>query len=143
MADQPIHKHAFATAAWAKWLIVAVLACAAGMLLVELGRTARAAGGLTSAPAGGKALLLVAAQISPDSYGVYLVEAEKGTICVYQYQPTVRKLRLLASRNFTYDLQLDDYNTQPLPREIKELVDQQGRLGAGAKLEPTSEPVEE
>ncbi|GAG26028.1 unnamed protein product, partial [marine sediment metagenome] len=31
-------------------------------------------------------------------------------------------------RNFLYDLQLDEYNTEPSPNEIKDLVRQSRRL---------------
>ncbi len=145
MADTSTPKHASTTTTWAKWLIVVLLAAVAAAGLVELGRTSYAAAAGPDAMAGAAGgIYVVAAQIARDAYGVYLVDPESGTICVYQYQPANRRLRLLASRNFTYDLQLDDYNTAPLPREIKELVDQQRRLGrAEESSQPTSSPVEE
>jgi hypothetical protein len=79
---------------------------------------------------GGGGLLAVPAQIARDSYGLFLVDPDRGTICVYQYQATARKLQLLASRTYRFDVQLDDWNTQPPPREIQDLVSQQRRLEA-------------
>jgi hypothetical protein len=38
----------------------------------------------------------------------------------------------MAARNYKFDVQLDEYNTEPLPREIQKLVQQHKRLG-GAK----------
>ena len=50
---------------------------------------------------------------------------------MYQWQAGARKLRLLAARNCTFDLQLDEYNTEPSPNEIQNLV-RQGRTLSGA-----------
>jgi hypothetical protein len=128
----------------ARWLVAVFLAAVAGALLVELGRTATAdlrcveELGLT-----GRGVLVVPSQISRDGYGVYLIDSDKGRMCVYQYQPASGKLRLLASRNFIYDLALEDYNTLPSPREVKDLVEQKGPTSAPATMEAPGAPVEE
>lgn len=116
----------------ASWLIGISLAVIAACLLVEVtvgvleARPAEPAA--TSAGAGH--LFAVAGQVSSNSYGVYILDARNGTMALYEWLPGVRKLRLLASRNFTYDLQLDEYNTLPSPGEIKDLVEQSRRLPA-------------
>ena len=106
----------------ARWLIVGFLACAACLLGVEVVRsTPRATGQVTAAGEAGR-MLAVAGQVTGDSYGLYLLDRENGIITLYQWLPNIRKLRLLAARNVTYDLQLDEYNTEPSPGEIQKLV---------------------
>lgn len=110
-----------------KWVIVILLTVIAACLLMEVGKPAR--GAQAAAVTGDKAgLFAVAGQITRDSYGLYLVDVERGTVCVYQYMATSRKLHLRAARNITFDVQLDAYNTQPPPQEIKKLVEQHRRL---------------
>lgn len=132
----------------ARWLVVIFLAVIATCLLVELGFTSSAArgqiaGGVQQSAAGrdgGKRLFAVAGQVTKDTYGLYLVDLENDTICMYQYLPGTRRLRLMAARTFIYDCQLDEYNTEPLPREIKSLVEQHRRLkGVAPRSEGTPE----
>jgi hypothetical protein len=116
----------------APWLLVVVLAAVAGALLVELGRTGSAAGqGFGETFAGGR-VLVVPSALSRESYGVYLVDPQQGKICLYEYQASSRQLRLLAVRNYAYDLRLDEYNTQPSPSEMRQLAEQ---------LEPAARPA--
>lgn len=120
----------------ARWLVAVFLAMVAGGLLVELGRATWAIGQAVDEPdKAGRGMLVVPSQISRDGYGVYLIDVNKGKMCVYQYQPTSGKLHLMASRDITYDLGLGDYNTLPSPREVKDLVEQQGTT---ATSEPTT-----
>jgi len=120
-----------------KWLVVVLLAVIAVCLLIEVGFATSAAKGqvgsasrISSAAKGG--VFAIAGQVTPDTYGLYLVDYENATICVYQYLPGNRQLRLMAARTYAYDRQLDVYNTQPSPREIKQLVEQHRRLGENA-----------
>jgi len=113
-----------------KWLIVILLSVIATCLLIEVGRGVPAARGepSTASSAGGE-VIAVSAQLTADSYGVYLLDTKRGTIAVYQFQPSKRTLRLMAVRGYGFDMQLDEYNTEPSPLEIKKLVQQQQRLG--------------
>ncbi len=114
-----------------KWLIVILLSVIATCLLIEVGNGADAAladPSVAVAGAGG-GVIAVSAQLTADSYGVYLLDPKRGTMAVYQFQPKTRTLRLMAVRNYGFDVQLDEYNTEPSPREIKQLVGQQQRLG--------------
>ena len=117
----------------ALWAIAAALSAVAVLLGMELS----AGSSKAYAQAGGVAardnVLVVAGQITGDSYGLYVVDIEKSTIGVYQWLPSARKLRLMAARNYTFDLQLDEYNTEPFPREIKRLVEEHSRLGAESR----------
>ena len=79
-------------------------------------------------------LQAVPGQIGRDTYGVFLVDSESGRMAVYELASdprTGKKLRLLAARYIAYDLRLDDYNnTDPLPRDVRTLVEQQTSLEA-------------
>jgi hypothetical protein len=115
----------------AKWLVVVLLAVIAACLLVEVGisvSTAQSAVGPAATAAGMKNTFVVGGQITKDTYGLYLVDLEYGTICVYEWVPQTRKLRLMAARTYLFDRQLDEYNTELSPKEIKKLVAQQQRL---------------
>ncbi len=119
-----------------QWLIVASLAVAAALLganLLAPPRPAEAQTGSASGSGGGSAgaageIFAVAGQISRDTYGLYLLDNRNGTICLYEYVPTTRKLRLVAARTFIYDRQLDSYNTEPTPRDVAKLVAEARRL---------------
>ncbi|MGA2265301.1 MAG: hypothetical protein ABSH10_02595 [Phycisphaerae bacterium] len=127
--------------AW--WLVIVLLAVVAGALVMERSRTAVAVGqGVAEPPVGSKGLIAVAGQLSRDTYGLYLIDTEKGKMCVYQYQAANGQLGLLAVRNFVYDMGLDAYNTVPSPREMKDLVEQQGRVVVPPPA-PASAPAKE
>lgn len=123
-----------------RWTLVGLLSLAAVGLLMEagLGISSAPAPPAASAPAGGEpsvggvgsagGIIVVAGQVTAESYGLYLIDLKAGTISVYQYLAGARKLRLLAVRNFTFDVQLDEYNTEPPVGEIKKLVQQHRRL---------------
>ena len=116
----------------AKLLAVALLSAAAGVLLFELVSNVAGARADDSVRAG-RNVFAVAGKITSDTNGIYLVDLENATICVYQYVPGSRRLRLVAARTFAYDCQLDAYSTEPAPAEIKKLVQEQRRLtGSGA-----------
>jgi len=133
MGKPLFESHSGARGSAAKWLAVGLLAVIAACLLVELGAATSPARAQTGSGSDGKGLFVVAGQVTRDSYGLYLVDVANSTVCVYQYLPSTRKLRLMASRNFSFDRQLDDYNTEPSPRRIRELVQQHKRLTAGEK----------
>ncbi|MGB2821442.1 MAG: hypothetical protein WBF17_10700 [Phycisphaerae bacterium] len=119
--------HPGSRAGAAKWLIVVLLSVIATCLLIELGSGVSDARAEVSSGQAGD-VVVVAGKVTADSYGLYLVDLRNGTISVYQYLASIRKLRLMAARNFTFDVQLDDYNTEPSPRDIQKLVQQHKRL---------------
>ena len=107
-----------------------LLAALAGALSLELVRQAPVAEAQIYTPnVGGDRLLAMPAQLSEGRHGLFLVDREAGIIAVYEYS-NGRELRLVAARNFTYDLQLDEYNTTPPPSEVQEIVRQGRRLGS-------------
>jgi hypothetical protein len=111
-------------------LVVILLSVIATCLLIEVGRGVPAARGDPSVDSSvGGEVIVVSAQLAADAYGVYLLDTKRGTMAVYQFQPSKRTLRLMAVRGYGFDMQLDEYNTEPSPLEIKKLVQQQQRLG--------------
>jgi hypothetical protein len=75
--------------------------------------------------AGGNGLFIMPAQLSPNTWGCYLLDNENHTLCVYQYSPGERLLRFSAARNFESDRMLSNFNTQPAPTEVKDLVNRE------------------
>ncbi|HEX8523726.1 MAG TPA: hypothetical protein VF669_15835 [Tepidisphaeraceae bacterium] len=94
--------------------------------------------GQTQAPiAGGAGLFVVPAQFSGNQWGCYVMDVDSQTLCAYQFFPGDKNLHFIAARNFRYDRQMPDFNTQPSPDEIKELV-QKRQEGAGAGKAPAA-----
>lgn len=111
--------------------VLAVLFMAAGALLTGLFVSMDSADAQASygAGSGGPGVYIVAGQISSNTYGLYLVDYDNQTICVYQYSPGDRKLRLMSARTYRFDVKLDEFNTfDPTPREVRDLVSRQRRL---------------
>ena len=112
--------------AWGQWVIVVGLSMVVGALTMQL-LSAPAAAAAAGAAGEGK-VFAIAGQVSADSYGVYLVDLEKGTMCLYEYVARDRRLWLRAARTFQADVQLDSYNTMPLPKEVSKMVAEARRL---------------
>src|SRR5438067_1135989 len=68
--------------------------------------------------AGGGGLFIMPAQLSGNTWGAYLMDIDRGTLCVYQYFPGTKQLQFVASRKFTNDTRLENFNTTPTPSEI-------------------------
>jgi hypothetical protein len=86
--------------------------------------------------AGGAGLFLMPAQFSVNTWGCYIMDVDRQTLCGYQYLPGEHQLRLVAARDFRYDRDLKNYNTgNPSPAEVQELVEKQqaGARGAAPK----------
>ncbi len=116
----------------AQWLIVAVLAAVAVLLAAEMifpPSPAAAQTGSAGSAGPVKGVFAIAGQLNRDTYGLYLVDLENDTICVYAYLPgNPPTLRLRAARTFVYDCQLDEYNTEPAPSVIAKKVSEARRL---------------
>lgn len=113
--------------ATAQWLIVVVLSVLVGALGAELLLSDSPAGAQT-ASAGRSGAFAIAGQITGDTYGLYLVDLDSGTICLYEYVAGERRLWLRAARTFLPDVKLDEYNTQPAPKEIQKMAAEARRL---------------
>ena len=109
--------------------VVAAVAMAAGMLLAGAGEPLPTASA-QPVSTGGRPMEIfaVAGQITPDTYGLYLVDAKRGSVVVYEYVPAERQLHLRAARSTVYDLQLEAYNTSPDPAEVADMVRRARRI---------------
>jgi len=121
----------------ALWLIgIGLLANAAVMLVRGQGAAdivlSRAAMG-QAAPAGAagqmlgaRGIYMMPAQLGVNSYGLYLMDVDSGTICVYKATPETSHFRLMAARSFKYDRFLEDLNNETLrPKEVQKIVEAQ------------------
>src|SRR3954471_20633254 len=93
-----------------------------GILLVLVARngapsfTAPAFGAPMAQPiAGGGSIYLMPAQFSLNTFGCYLMDIDKQTLCAYQFKPGSTQLQFVAARQFTSDLRLKLFNTGPDP----------------------------
>ena len=94
--------------------------------------------------AGGGSLYLMPGQLSLNTFGCYVMDTDAQTLCVYQYFPGEKELRLLAARSFRHDRRLGNFNTIPDPREVEKWVElergrgraQPGATGAPAPAQP-------
>jgi hypothetical protein len=85
--------------------------------------------------AGGGSLYLMPGQLSLNTFGCYVMDTDAQTLCVYQYFPGEKELRLLAARSFRHDRRLGNFNTIPDPREVEKWVElerSRGRAQPGA-----------
>ncbi len=101
---------------WPRWPMVGLLLAAVVGLTALLAVTARAqTDDLWAGTTGTDGVTVVAGQLSRDLYGLYLIDHETDTICVYQYAPGERKLNLVAVRRYTFDVQLDEAEWKKQP----------------------------
>jgi hypothetical protein len=82
---------------------------------------------------------IVPAQMSSSTWGCYLLDPQSQVLCIYQYIPGERMLRLQAARNIAYDKRLGAFNTSPLPREVAEWLTKEAS-GLDSKPAPPGEP---
>lgn len=84
---------------------------------------------------GANGIYMMPGQLGPQQYGVFLMDLDSGTLCVYETLPDRARLRLVAARNFQYDRFLKDFNNEsPTPHQVKRLVMQQRQRRKHAKI---------
>ena len=124
----------------ALWLVgIGLLANAAALALGQFGRGApelvldsKALGqaapgaGMTGTMLGARGLYMMPAQLGMNVWGVYLMDVDAGTICVYRALPDSSHLKLMAARSFRNDRFLEDFNNEGLrPKDVQKLVEEQ------------------
>jgi hypothetical protein len=124
----------------ALWVNAGLLAVIAVALLTrgrDVSLNAPAFGQFQSPIAGGAGVFIMPGQFSRDTFGCYLMDVDAQTLCVYGWDATDRKLKLLAARSFRYDRQLADYNTEnPSPAEVRELIQRESAGLPSAATQP-------
>lgn len=102
-----------------------------GLLLLSRTELLPSAIGQMSPASGNSQVIVAPGQLSPSLWGCYVLDTRAGTLCVYQYNPGERLLRLQAARGIEQDLQLRSFNTSPLPSEVAELIEKEQKLQSG------------
>jgi hypothetical protein len=75
---------------------------------------------------GARGLYMMPAQLGPTTFGLYLMDVDSSTICVYKALPDNNHFRLMAARSFKYDRFLEDFNNETLrPKEVQKIVEAQ------------------
>src|SRR5258707_6458199 len=71
----------------------------------RVGMSSEAFGQLAQQPpiAGGNGLFVMPAQLSPNTWGCYLLDSVNKKLCVYQFSPGEKLLRLAAGRDIEND----------------------------------------
>jgi hypothetical protein len=91
---------------------------------------------------GARGIFALTGQLTSNSYGLFMVDVDTGSVWVYQYLPSTRRLRLVAARSFMYDRHLEDYNSDnPSPAEVAQWV-QRARQAEIGKEQAEQEPPE-
>ena len=120
---------------WGLYLNAGLMAAVLVALVTRgqgLGAAAMAAPPPGSQPiAGGNGLFLMPGQFAQYNWGCYVMDVERQTLVAYEYIPGQKQLRLVASRFFGHDRQLQNYNTTPAPDEIERLVQLQNQAVRG------------
>lgn len=121
----------------ALWLIGVGLLANAGVMLwrgqgaelvLDSKALAQAApqGGVGGQLLGARGIYMMPAQLGVNSWGLYLMDVDSQTICVYKATPETSHFRLMASRSFKYDRFLEDLNNETLrPKEVQKIVEAQ------------------
>ena len=69
---------------------------------------------------------MMPAQLGMNAWGLYILDVESGTVCVYRATPETSRFKLMAVRYFRNDRFLIDFNNDsPTPREVLKQVEQQ------------------
>ncbi len=89
--------------------------------------------------AGGAGIFVMPGQFSATAWGCYLLDVDQQTLCLYQYMPGDKNLRLIAARNFQYDRRLRMFNTDPDPQMIRDLLEKEAN--PSRQMNPEAPPV--
>ena len=86
--------------------------------------------------------VVVPGQLAQNAWGCYVLDTRTQALCIYQYSPGEKLLRLAAARNIVHDMGLKSFNTLPQPSEVAEMVQTERRLQSGLPATAPSRPTE-
>ncbi|MCK6456985.1 MAG: hypothetical protein L6Q92_10710 [Phycisphaerae bacterium] len=119
----------------ANWIIATALSVIATVLVVRGGgpipdNAAFAQNTLV----GSRGLHAFTGQLDKNTYGLFMMDVDAGTVWVYEYVPLKRRLKLVAARSFAYDRYLENYNgdEETSPAIIEQLIKRQREAKARA-----------
>ncbi len=109
-------------------------------LLLSRGDVLPAAWAQMPSPDRQQDLIVMPGQLANNVWGCYVLDKRTQTLCVYQYTPGDRMLRLQAARGIEQDLELRSFNTSPDPASVADLIRKERSLKSG---QPTTGPAPE
>lgn len=109
----------------ALWSIVVLLGIIAACLVLRLDEPLGArALAQPVAQAGARGVFAFTGQLSNNSFGVFMVDVDAGTIWCYEWNGAKGCLRLVAARSWRYDRFLENFNScDPSPKEVERMVE--------------------
>ncbi|MFH0980226.1 MAG: hypothetical protein V2A79_01640 [Planctomycetota bacterium] len=109
----------------AMWLIAGFLGVIATCLVLRLdGPVVGQAFGQAVSQAGARGVFAFTGQVTKNTFGVFMVDVDAGTIWCYEWNEGKGCLRLVAARTWRYDRYLEEFNAcAPGPREVEHLVE--------------------
>lgn len=79
--------------------------------------------------AGARGIFAFTGQMTANTYGLYMVDVDNGTIWCYEIvteSKGIKKLRLVAARSWIFDRSLEEYNIdEPTPHEVEAMIEAQ------------------
>lgn len=78
-----------------------------------------------SGSGGARGVFAFTGQLSKESYGVFMVDVDAGTIWCYRFSSGKNVLALVAARDWRYDRYLTNWSTEPDIDAIKSILEQQ------------------
>ncbi len=111
------------------WRVIGLAAAGMLLVMVVVGLSLRAQDSASAEPGsraegGADRFTLVAGPHGSDRTLAFLVDSETMRLLVYQVEARKSKLKLLAVRDISYDVQLAHWNNaKPLPEEIREALE--------------------
>jgi len=108
-------------------MIAVFLAIIAACLVLRLDQplAARALGQPVS-QAGARGVFAFTGQLTKNTFGVFMVDVDAGTMWCYEWDEGKGCLRLIAARSWRYDRYLEEFNScGPGPGEVERLVEMQ------------------
>ena len=131
------------------WIIAGLLA----VIALELGLRPRGpsrgpqALGQLEPRAGARGVYAFTGQLDKNTYGLFMLDVDAGTIWCYEFTgkpPQDRRLRLSAARLWLYDRYLENFNVDGLtPDEVAEYVEDLRRQKLDAGRSETEVPAQE
>ena len=88
------------------------------------------------------------AQFAVNQWGCYIMDIDRQTLCAYMYLPqSGGNLRFVASRNFTYDRLLKNFNTgsnpgEMSPSEVRKIVEKEQQDERVKAAADTTQPAD-
>jgi hypothetical protein len=107
------------------WVIAFLMGVIATVLVLRLDEPNAAYA--QNARVGAAGIFAFSGQMSPGTFGVWMVNVDSGTIWAYELAGgNPKKLRLVAARSFLSDRLLEEFNAEtPKPHEVEALVEEQ------------------